>query len=495
MNATFSDRRVPAFAAKSMLGHCMSAGGGLETVALLLALRNGVAPPTINYQHPDPACDIDCVPNRGTPVSDLHRDQELVRVRWRQLLSRLSRLGAMTEPSARIAVTGLGAIAVERSFGRRDLGQLRGRDLGDSSAPGTEADRAPSTSGARSRTSTLEPTSPRRDRLTYDVSQLYATARPGWPSRMRVHRDLRPDPVGVVIGTGVGASDPTWQRSGRSTLDGPRAVSAYYPAVASASLSASLPAMRLGLRGPVYGVTGACASAAFNLVSASHLLVARDADLVLAGAVDTLATQSSARRVREYALARMAPGAGAGLATTRSRSQRTRALRRSGRRRARAVRVRTGTRRADLWSARRLRHHQRCRQGAGSRTQTVSPAPVAVRLTGESQSDRRRPRQHPCCRHPTRAISSRRRHYTRCSERAQRRSPLQLRSRCSVMRWARVAGLETVVLMKTLETGVIPPDHQPRDAGPGDRPECIASAGQGPGPHRPQDQLGPRRPE
>ncbi len=70
IRATFGERQVPAFAAKSMLGHCMSAAGGLEAAALVLALRNGVAPPTINYQHADPDCDVDCVPNdaRRLPI-------------------------------------------------------------------------------------------------------------------------------------------------------------------------------------------------------------------------------------------------------------------------------------------------------------------------------------------------------------------------------------------------------------------------------------------
>jgi 3-oxoacyl-[acyl-carrier-protein] synthase II len=68
LRLTFGERRVPAFAAKSALGHCMSAGGGLETVALLLALREGIAPPTINYEHPDPFCDVDCVANEARRI-------------------------------------------------------------------------------------------------------------------------------------------------------------------------------------------------------------------------------------------------------------------------------------------------------------------------------------------------------------------------------------------------------------------------------------------
>jgi 3-oxoacyl-[acyl-carrier-protein] synthase II len=61
----FGARAVPAFAAKSVLGHCMSASAGLETAAVLLAMRDGIAPPTINHVHPDPDCDVDCVPNEA----------------------------------------------------------------------------------------------------------------------------------------------------------------------------------------------------------------------------------------------------------------------------------------------------------------------------------------------------------------------------------------------------------------------------------------------
>jgi 3-oxoacyl-[acyl-carrier-protein] synthase II len=69
LQLVFGDRRVPAFAAKSMLGHCMSAGGGLETVAAILALRHAIAPPTINYRNPDPRCAVDCIPNEARPLA------------------------------------------------------------------------------------------------------------------------------------------------------------------------------------------------------------------------------------------------------------------------------------------------------------------------------------------------------------------------------------------------------------------------------------------
>jgi nodulation protein E len=56
---------------KSMVGHALGAAGALEMVAMLLAVRDGVAPPTIGYLGLDPACDLDYVPNqaRAMPIS------------------------------------------------------------------------------------------------------------------------------------------------------------------------------------------------------------------------------------------------------------------------------------------------------------------------------------------------------------------------------------------------------------------------------------------
>jgi 3-oxoacyl-[acyl-carrier-protein] synthase II len=50
---------------KSMTGHLLGAAGGIEFVASVLAILNGVLPPTINYENPDPECDLDCVPNEA----------------------------------------------------------------------------------------------------------------------------------------------------------------------------------------------------------------------------------------------------------------------------------------------------------------------------------------------------------------------------------------------------------------------------------------------
>jgi 3-oxoacyl-[acyl-carrier-protein] synthase II len=58
-------RSVPVSSTKSMTGHLLGGSGGIEAVAAVLAIQNGIVPPTINFQTPDPACDLDIVPNQA----------------------------------------------------------------------------------------------------------------------------------------------------------------------------------------------------------------------------------------------------------------------------------------------------------------------------------------------------------------------------------------------------------------------------------------------
>jgi 3-oxoacyl-[acyl-carrier-protein] synthase II len=61
-------KRVAVSSTKSMTGHLLGAAGGLETAILALSIHDGVMPPTINYETPDPDCDLDYVPNTARAV-------------------------------------------------------------------------------------------------------------------------------------------------------------------------------------------------------------------------------------------------------------------------------------------------------------------------------------------------------------------------------------------------------------------------------------------
>ena len=68
---TFGDAatKIPVSSTKSMTGHVLGGAGGIEAGISVLALRDQVAPPTINYENPDPACDLDYVPNEARKVT------------------------------------------------------------------------------------------------------------------------------------------------------------------------------------------------------------------------------------------------------------------------------------------------------------------------------------------------------------------------------------------------------------------------------------------
>ncbi len=64
--------KIPISSTKSMTGHLLGAAGGLESAIAALVVKHGIIPPTINYETPDPECDLDYVPNKAREVKVQH---------------------------------------------------------------------------------------------------------------------------------------------------------------------------------------------------------------------------------------------------------------------------------------------------------------------------------------------------------------------------------------------------------------------------------------
>jgi 3-oxoacyl-[acyl-carrier-protein] synthase II len=62
---------IPISSTKSMIGHTLGASGAIESVACIKAIETGIVPPTINYENPDPECDLDYVPNQSRKIGKI----------------------------------------------------------------------------------------------------------------------------------------------------------------------------------------------------------------------------------------------------------------------------------------------------------------------------------------------------------------------------------------------------------------------------------------
>jgi 3-oxoacyl-[acyl-carrier-protein] synthase II len=102
MKQVFGARRVPLSSIKSMLGHCMGAASALEAVTCVESTLSGTYPPTINFEHPDPECDVDLVANAPRQgKADVVLNNSLAFGGYDAVVS-FARLGVLPPPAERM---------------------------------------------------------------------------------------------------------------------------------------------------------------------------------------------------------------------------------------------------------------------------------------------------------------------------------------------------------------------------------------------------------
>lgn len=90
---------VPISSTKSMTGHIMGGTGAIESIFCTLAIRDRILPATINYQTPDPECDLDYVPNTPRPARRQRLPEQRLRL-WRtQCRPRHQKIHTLTRPT------------------------------------------------------------------------------------------------------------------------------------------------------------------------------------------------------------------------------------------------------------------------------------------------------------------------------------------------------------------------------------------------------------
>jgi 3-oxoacyl-[acyl-carrier-protein] synthase II len=278
--------KVAVSSTKSMIGHLLGGAGAVEGIITVKALETQIAPPTANYEEPDPECDLDYVPNQSRPLEmdvAISNNFAFGGANATIVLARPQAIkeGPPVPDLDRVVITGMAALTTAGT----SLDELW-------NAFTAGEDRTQREDGARVGRVNLDPSpwlSPRErrrvDRL--GIFSVIATKVALQDAGIEIGDENR-NRIGVIFGTGVGPMESMEQFSRPLFDEGPAAAN---PAVFPNTVYNAAPgqvAMQVGTVGPTTTVSVGHAAGA-SAITYSYDLVSRDqADATVAVAADTL---------------------------------------------------------------------------------------------------------------------------------------------------------------------------------------------------------------
>ncbi len=299
IKSVFGDQAyaIPITSNKAALGHLLGAAGSVEAIAAALTLRDGVIPPTIHYQTPDPECDLDLVANLARPATVdcvLSNSAGIGGCNAAVILQKLGRTSPRpdTPPHRRVVVTGIGPLTAIGGGRQAFADALAFGDDGIADAPhlATPDGWIPSVAELRDFDLKAYFAKPkgyldRATQLAFAAAEL-AFADANLPPEQRGGKR-----AGLALGTAAGCLE-TAGRFFADFLDkGPRFVKPILFPHTYSNTTISMLAIEYGLAGPHLNFASGMVAGAQALIAAADQIRLGRADLMLAGGVDALSRE------------------------------------------------------------------------------------------------------------------------------------------------------------------------------------------------------------
>lgn len=291
---------VPVTSIKSSLGHMLGAAGSAEAIAAILTIADGVIPPTINYQTPDPECDLDLVANSARQVAIDSVLSNSAGIGGCNAVVIFRKAGGIASsdgkgcpaPLRRVVITGLGPVSAI-GIGRREFAE--GLACGDDGI--TEL-----TLFADERLAGLLvaelPEFALKDYFTKPKGYLDRATQLGFAAAVLALEDagLPPEAVGgprhgIALGTAAGCLETAGKFFADFLAKGPRFVKPILFPHTYANTTISMLAIEYGLAGPHLAFASGLVSGAQAIVAAADQIRLGRADLMLAGGVEALSSE------------------------------------------------------------------------------------------------------------------------------------------------------------------------------------------------------------